>query len=467
MIAVILSGGSGTRLWPLSRKTYPKQFLPLNSDNSLFQDTVLRLNEIGIPNPMVVCSNDSRFIVAENLRDIDSEESKIILEPIARNTAPAIAVASIVALKNSEDPVLLILPADHVIEDLDLFKTSVGSAEKLAKDGLLVTFGVTPTGPNTEYGYIECGKNINSESYKISSFKEKPDRKNAEEFLEKGNYFWNSGMFMFKASRYLEELEKNSPEMVKSATKAVEESGKDIDFIRLDEKSFAECENISIDYAVMERTKDAAVVRLDARWCDVGSWSSLWDISEKDSEGNSCKGDVIIEDTKNSYFYAEGKLVTAIGVENLIVVDTKDALLIADKASGNIRKIVARLNEDDRPETKIHRVVYRPWGHYDTISKDGQRDLVKRLTVKPGAKLSSQMHHHRAEHWVVVKGTAKVTKNDEVFLLSENESTYLPIGTVHSLENPGHIPLEIIEVQTGSYLGEDDIIRFEDLYGRV
>ncbi|MDB2415155.1 mannose-1-phosphate guanylyltransferase/mannose-6-phosphate isomerase [Rickettsiales bacterium] len=466
MIPVILSGGSGTRLWPLSRSLYPKQFLPLNSKLSLFQETIGRLNDIGASDSIVVCNEETRFIVAENLREINKSAAGIILEPVARNTAPAIAAAALFALKQKKDPVILVLPADHVIEDIDLFKEAVNEANKLAEKGKLVTFGVVPTNPNTEYGYIECGNKISDTSFEISSFKEKPNKTTAQEFLNKGNYFWNSGMFMFKASAYLKELEKNNPDILKFAKSAIKDAKDDMDFLRLDKKSFAKCEDISIDYAVMEKTKDAAVVKLDASWCDVGSWASLWDISKKDKDGNACKGDVIIEDSKNSYFYAEDKLVTAIGVENVIVVDTKDALLIADKSVGNIRKIVSRLKSDKRSETNIHRVVYRPWGHYDTICK-GARDLVKRLTVKPGAKLSSQMHHHRAEHWVVVKGTAKVIKDGEVILLSENESTYLPVGTVHSLENPGKIPLEIIEVQTGSYLGEDDIVRFEDLYGRV
>lgn len=466
MIPVVLSGGSGTRLWPLSRELYPKQFLPLNSDKTLFQETLGRLKKIGLSGAIVICNHESRFIVAENMRDINYPDAGILLEPVGRNTAPAIAAAALFVLKNKKDPVLLVLPADHVIQDISLFKKAVKAGEKLANDGMLVTFGIVPTEPNTEYGYIECGKKINSQSSKIVSFKEKPTKAKAEKFLKQGNYFWNSGMFMFKASRYLEELKKNAPKMVKSAMEAVDNSKKDLDFVRLEEKSFAKCDNISIDYAVMEKTKDAAVVKLDARWCDVGSWASLWNISKKDGNGNVCNGDVIAEDSKNNYFYSENKLLTSIGVENLIVVDTKDALLIADRRDGNVRKIVARLKQDKRPETKIHRVVYRPWGHYDTICK-GERDQVKRLTVKPEAKLSIQMHHHRAEHWVVVKGTAKVTKGDETMLVSENESVYLPIGTRHGLENPGKIPLEIIEIQTGSYLDEDDIVRFEDLYGRV
>lgn len=466
MIPVILSGGSGTRLWPLSRLDRPKQFLSLYSNNSLFQDTCSRLKALSCATPMVICNENSRFVVAESLREIDIEDAKIVLEPVGRNTAPAIAAAALLALKNEDDPVMLVLPADHVIQNEEAFHKAVISAEKLAKAGKLVTFGVTPTEPNTGYGYIQTGKSINTDAFEIKSFKEKPNKESAKQMLKEGGFLWNGGMFAFKASVYLEELEKNAPELLSAVKDSIKDSVKDLIFLRLSKESFAKAENISIDYAVMEKTKNAAVVELDAKWCDVGSWSSLWEVSEKDECGNVTKGDVIVEDCNNNFIFAEDKLVSAIGVKDLTIIDTKDALLIADRCNGNIRKIVAKLNEQNRSETKCHRVVYRPWGYYDTICK-GVRDQVKRITVKPGAKLSLQMHHHRSEHWVVVKGTAEVQKGDETFLLSENESTYIPLGVTHSLSNPGKIPLEIIEVQTGGYLSEDDIVRLDDKYGRA
>lgn len=466
MIPVILSGGSGTRLWPLSRKKYPKQFLSLNSEISLFQETYKRLEAINLIDPMVVCSENSRFIVAEHLRNAGCEDSTIVLEPSARNTCPAIAVAALIALEKDSDPVLMVLPADHVIGDVDAFGKAADKAEKLAQEGKLITFGVSPTEPNTGYGYIECGEDIHEGSFKIKNFKEKPNKENAQKMLDQGGFLWNSGMFVFKASVFLEELKKTAPEIIEHAKNSIRNAKTDLDFIRLNNDDFIKCDDISIDYAVMEKTDNSAVVCLDAHWCDVGSWASLWDIAEKDDNGNACKGDVVAIDSSDNYFYSEDKLVAAIGVNNLTVVDTKDALLIADRKDGNIRKIVKKLRAEGRAEADIHRVVYRPWGHYDTICS-GSRDLVKRITVKAGAKLSKQMHHHRAEHWVVVRGTAQVTKGDETFILAENESVYLPLGVTHSLKNPGKIPLEIIEVQTGSYLGEDDIVRFEDLYGRA
>ncbi len=467
IIPIILSGGSGTRLWPLSRKLRPKQFLPVHTEKTLFQETLLRLNKLNLADAIIVSNQDHRFLVAENAMEINYNLEKIILEPLARNTAPALAAASIVACQNNDDPILLVLPADHIIKDTEKFKQAVEEGEKLAQAGNLVTFGVVPTKPHTGFGYIECGENISSQSFKIANFKEKPNVETANEFLEKGNYFWNSGMFMFKASVYLKELKKYAPIVAKGAENSVNNSKNDLDFMRLDENAFKACPNISIDYAVMEKTDKAVVVKFEADWCDVGSWSSLLEIGDKDLQGNVYKGDVIIEDTKNSYFYAPNRLVTAIGLNDIIVVDTKDALLIADKnKSEDVKLIVEKLKKSNRQEVTNHRVVYRPWGNYDSICK-GERDQVKRITVKIGGKLSLQKHHHRAEHWVVVQGTAMVTKGDEQIMLSENESVYLPVGTIHALENIGKIPLKIIEVQTGSYLGEDDIVRLEDIYGRI
>lgn len=427
----------------------------------------MRLNKLNLADAIIVSNQDHRFLVAENAMEINYNLEKIILEPLARNTAPALAAASIVACQNNDDPILLVLPADHIIKDTEKFKQAVEEGEKLAQAGNLVTFGVVPTKPHTGFGYIECGENISSQSFKIANFKEKPNVETANEFLEKGNYFWNSGMFMFKASVYLKELKKYAPIVAKGAENSVNNSKNDLDFMRLDENAFKACPNISIDYAVMEKTDKAVVVKFEADWCDVGSWSSLLEIGDKDLQGNVYKGDVIIEDTKNSYFYAPNRLVTAIGLNDIIVVDTKDALLIADKnKSEDVKLIVEKLKKSNRQEVTNHRVVYRPWGNYDSICK-GERDQVKRITVKIGGKLSLQKHHHRAEHWVVVQGTAMVTKGDEQIMLSENESVYLPVGTIHALENIGKIPLKIIEVQTGSYLGEDDIVRLEDIYGRI
>lgn len=469
MIAVILSGGIGTRLWPLSRSSHPKQFLSLfNSINSFFQDTVARAHSLGIDHSIVICNEANRFIISESLNDIQigGNNTQIILEPIGRNTCPAITAASFLAMQNQQNPAILVLPSDHIIKDIKAFERAVSQAKELAEEGLLVTFGIEPTNPNTEYGYIELGENINNASYYIKGFKEKPNLNTATQFIQTNRYLWNSGMFMFKASNFLAELEINNSVLLKNAKNAVKEAEQDSGFIYLNKHHFSKCQNISIDYAVIEKTNAAAVVKLDADWCDVGSWASLWEVSAKDTNGNAIKGDVVIENSKNNYFYSEDKLIAAVGVDNLIVVDTKDALLVADKSTGNIRKIVSRLKADNRQETEIHRMVYRPWGYFDTICR-GERDLVKRITVKPGGKLSRQMHHHRAEHWVIVKGTAKITKGNEIIMLYENQSLYIPIGVTHTLENPGKIPLEIIEVQTGSYLGEDDIVRFEDLYGRA
>lgn len=467
MIPVILSGGSGTRLWPLSRPLYPKQFLALHTDKTLFQETVSRLKHLGSLDPIVVCNDEHRFIVAENLRDIGCTAQNIILEPVGRNTAPAIAAAALVAMKDGDDPILIVLPADHIIEDIDAFGAAVEIAKKLAGKGRLVTFGITPTEAHTGYGYIELGKSLETGVHKIADFKEKPDQKTAEEFVKSGQYLWNGGMFCFRASSFLAELKKLQPALLKQVKNAVDGSKVDLDFDRLEQDAFEKCPDISIDYAVMEHTKNGVVVALDAAWSDIGAWDSVWNVAAKDADGNVCKGDVIVRDSKNNLIYSQNKLVSVLGVEGLIVIETQDAILVANKDSvQDVKKIVDTLKAAGRSEAKHHRTVYRPWGHYDSICM-GERDQVKRITVKPGAKLSLQKHHHRSEHWVVVKGTAYVTKGDEILTLTENESVYLPLGIVHALENPGKIDLEIIEVQTGSYLGEDDIIRLEDQYGRV
>ncbi len=467
MIPIVLSGGAGSRLWPLSRAMYPKQFLAMNSNFSMFQETLMRLDGTNHQAPIVICNADHRFLAAEKMRELGEKAQSIILEPMGRNTAPAIAVTALATLKNNEDPILLVLPADHTIKDIKRFHKAINNAEKLAKNGALVTFGIVPHQPHTGYGYIKRAHKCKDGGYDVEKFVEKPDQATAEAFLESGGYLWNSGMFMFRASRYLEELEKFQPDILKYARSAFEKSVADYDFTRLDADEFSKCPSISIDYAVMEHTTEARVVPLDAGWSDIGSWSSLWDICDKDNNGNSLNGDIIATDTHNSYIMAENKLVTTVGIEDLIIVDTKDALLVAHKdRSEDVKRIVDELKAKNRAEATIHREVYRPWGKYDSIST-GDRDQVKRITVNSGAKLSIQMHHHRAEHWIVVKGSARVTKGEEVFMVNENESTFIPIGTIHALENPGVIPLEMIEVQSGSYLGEDDIVRFKDKYGRA
>lgn len=465
MIPVILSGGSGTRLWPLSRGQYPKQFLPLVSDKTMIQETMLRLNGVaGLQPPIAVCNEDHRFMMAEQMWEIGIKPAAIILEPIGKNTAPAVAIA---ALSAQPDDVLLILPADHVIDDSASFHTAVKAADILAKQGQLVTFGIVPVAPETGYGYIKKSPEKVDEAFKVDSFVEKPDLEKATEYLASGNYYWNSGMFAFTASRFLEELNKFNPEMLAVCKKALASAQKDLDFTRLSLETFSECPSDSIDYAVMEKTDQAVVIPLDAGWNDVGSWSALWDVTRKDSQGNAVYGDILTIDTQNSYLYSKNKLVAAIGVQDLIIVETDDALLVAAKDKvQEVKEIVDQLKKNQRSEAHVHRKVYRPWGHYDSVDQ-GERHQTKRIVVKPKAKLSLQKHHHRAEHWVVVKGTALVTKGEQTVLLAENESIYIPIGTTHCLENPGVIPLEMVEVQSGSYLGEDDIVRFEDQYGRI
>ena len=459
---VIMAGGSGTRLWPVSRSKYPKQFLSLAGEATMLQETVNRLSELDTASPTVICNEENRFFVAEQLRAIDKLGS-ILLEPVGRNTAPAIALA---ALNMDPEDVLLVLAADHVITDQTAFSEAVKRALPAAEDGQLVTFGIVPSEPHTGYGYIRRGAE-GAVGFAVDQFVEKPDAETAKTYLDSGDYYWNSGMFLFKAKRYLEELGKFRPDILESCQKAMENTQTDLDFVRIDSAAFEACPDDSIDYAVMEKTESAVVVPMDAGWNDIGSWSSLWDISGKDKDGNSITGEAISIDTTNSYIRSEERLTATIGVDNLLIVDTKDALMVATKDRvQDVKKVVEKLKVEGRSEFEFHREVYRPWGKYDSID-NGERYQVKRITVKPGAKLSVQMHHHRAEHWIVVSGTAQVTKGEETFLLSENESTYLPVGVVHALENPGKVELELIEVQSGSYLGEDDIVRFEDLYGRV
>ena len=469
ILPVIMAGGTGSRLWPLSRELYPKQFLKLKGDLSMLQQTIARLSGINHQAPLLICNEEHRFIAAEQLRVGGFDYSGIILEPVGRNTAPAIALAAIHALKSAskdEEPILLVLAADHLIENENLFHKAVEQALPFAQDDQLVTFGITPTSPETGYGYIQCGES-HGDAFSVQEFVEKPSLDVAKGYLASGNYFWNSGMFLFKASRYLEELKSHRPDILSACEKAMSATKPDMDFIRVSKEEFERCPDDSIDYAVMEKTDAAKMIPMDAGWSDVGSWSALWEVSEKDENQNVSSGDVININSTNSYIYAESKLVSTVGIDNLVVIETKDAVLVANKDKvQHVKDVVKLLKQSGRTEHKIHREVFRPWGKYDSID-NGVRDQVKRITVKPGEKLSIQMHHHRAEHWIVVCGTAKVTIGEKTFLLSENESTYIPIGTIHALENPGKIPLEMIEVQTGGYLGEDDIVRFEDRYGRV
>ena len=459
--AVIMAGGSGTRLWPLSRATHPKQFLALNGEETMLQATVKRLSDLNITSSFTLCNEEHRFFVAEQMRQI-GKLSSIILEPEGRNTAPALALA---ALLSHEDDLLLVLAADHVIQNNELFVQTVKEAVPLAELGKLVTFGVVAGTPHTGYGYIKKGQKVGV-GFDVCEFVEKPSIELAQEYVNSGDYFWNSGMFLVKASLFLNELSKFSPDIYEACQMAVAQVKVDRDFIRMNKEKFLECPSKSIDYAIMEKTNTAVVVPMDVGWSDIGSWSSLWDLSEKDCSGNATYGDVVLHGSRNSYIRTDGMLVAAIGVDNLVLVATKDVIMVAHKDSvQNVKIITQALEADARVEWALNREVYRPWGKFDTIDR-GERYQVKRITVKPGAKLSVQMHHHRAEHWVVVSGTARVTNGEEVFLLSENESTYIPIGVVHALENPGKVDLELIEVQSGRYLGEDDIVRFKDRYGR-
>lgn len=466
MIPVILSGGSGTRLWPLSRGQYPKQFLPLVAENTMLQETMLRLRGISGMQPVIaVCNEDHRFMLAEQLREIGVQPAAIILEPVGKNTAPAVTMAALAAL--SPDDVLLVLPADHVIAELEAFHLAIAEARNMAEQGYLVTFGILATAPETGYGYIKSGVAINDAALSVAAFVEKPDLLTAQKYLESGDYFWNSGMFAFKAGVYLHELQRFNPRMLEICREAFAAAKIDYDFVRLDKAVFAECPSDSIDYAVMEKTDKAVVIPLGAGWNDVGSWAALWDVASKDAEGNAIKGDVITVGASNSYLHSSSRLLVAIGIEELVVIETEDAVMVASKARvQDVKSVADKLRSMHREEAQIHRKVYRPWGYYDLVDH-GDRHQTKRIVVKPGAKLSVQKHHHRAEHWVVVKGAAWVSRDGEGRLVTENESIYIPVGVVHSLQNPGVIALEMVEVQTGSYLGEDDIVRFEDQYGRT
>jgi mannose-1-phosphate guanylyltransferase/mannose-6-phosphate isomerase len=467
---VILSGGAGTRLWPLSRAVLPKQLLPLVSDKTMLQETALRVaGWPGLMAPLVVCGNDHRFMVAEQLREAGITPLGILLEPVGRNTAPAVAAAAHYLKSVDPEAVMLVLPADHVIEDRAAFKDAVERAGTLVSQGALATFGIVPQAPETGYGYIRRGEEVPGcgECYKVARFVEKPDMETARAFLDDGGYYWNSGMFMFQAERYLVELGKHAPEIAGAAATAMRNAYRDLDFCRLEEEAFSGCPSDSIDYAVMEHTHDAAVVPADIGWSDVGSWSALWEVQQRDEDGNAKRGDVYLDGVTNSLVRAQSRIVAVVGVQDLVVVETADAVLVAHKDQvQRVKQVVDHLKQSERTEHLHHTRVYRPWGYYEGIDA-GDRFQVKRITVKPGEKLSLQMHHHRAEHWVVVSGTARVTCGDKISLLSENESTYIPIGMNHRLENPGKLPLHIIEVQSGSYLGEDDIVRFEDIYQRA
>ena len=472
IVPVILAGGSGTRLWPLSRSSYPKQFLRLLNERSLLQNTILRLKNLDLPfvEPIIICGEEHRFIVAEQLREIGIEQADIILEPVGRNTAPAITLAALHAQKKYQQKGvnLFVLSADHEIQNLIAFKQSIEQAYNYLKDSSIVIFGIEPEYPETGYGYIKYSELIDFQSIcKVDRFVEKPNLKKAEEYLQTGDYAWNSGMFMFDLDEFLNLIDQHAESIKQTCIKAYELAKVDLDFIRIGVNEFKQCPDISIDYALIEKVNNLLMVKLDAGWSDIGSWSALWKIQEKDKDFNVIKGDVIQLYSQNNLVYATDKLVSLLGVKNLVVVETKDALLIANKSHmQHVKEIVQILKKNDRTEVSVHQEAFRPWGKYECIDV-GSRYQVKRITVNKGGKLSLQLHHHRAEHWIVVKGTAKVKKGESSFLLSENESTYISIGEIHSLENPGCIPLELIEIQTGSYLSEDDIQRFEDLYGRL
>jgi mannose-1-phosphate guanylyltransferase/mannose-6-phosphate isomerase len=484
ILPVILSGGSGTRLWPLSREQYPKQLLALCEDWTLLQATALRLgaepgeNPLGESAPVVVSNDEYRFIVAEQLRRAGRPASAIILEPVGRNTAPALTLAALHAGEGGGDPVLVVMPADHVIRDGVAFRDAVRLATELAEQGRLVTFGIVPTAPETGYGYIRRGAPLvgvsRGHAYDLAQFVEKPDLPTAMRYLDSGEYFWNSGIFVMKASVWLAELARYRPDIAEACRNAYAAREQDRDFMRVGREAFEACPADSIDYAVMEQVASpqaegrerTAVIALDAGWSDVGAWDALWSVNAKDEQGNVVQGDVMLHGTRDTLAISQSRLLACIGLKDLVVVETPDAVMVAAKdKTQDVKKIVEWLRHEGRSEISAHRKIFRPWGHYDSVD-DGERFQVKHIVVNPGASLSLQMHHHRAEHWIVVRGTARVIRGEESFLLSENQSTYIPLGVKHRLENPGKLPLEIVEVQSGGYLGEDDIVRFQDSYGR-
>lgn len=468
ILPVLLAGGNGSRLWPLSRTLMPKQFIRLTGEQTMLQQTLARTRNLSATAPVVVCNNEHRFIVAEQAREANFELERIVLEPFGRNTAPAVALVAMAQRAKGEDPLLLVLPSDHLIDDTEKFVSLMKQGASVAEQGHLVTFGIVPSSPETGFGYIEAGQGLadNHNALHVSRFVEKPDRKTAEEFLAAGNFYWNSGMFMFHASVYLDELKQSRPDIYEVCEKAAAGLEQDVDFDRIPAEVFQACPDESIDYAVMEHTGKAAIVPFDTSWNDLGSWAALWEVEQKDDQHNVCVGDVVTHNSQNSYIRAESRLVAAVGMENVVIVETRDAVLVTHKDHvQDVKKIVQSIKGSDRNEHHAHVRVYRPWGDYESID-EGHRFQVKRITVKPGEKLSLQMHYHRAEHWVVVKGTAIVECNGKETLLTENQSTYIPIGATHRLTNPGKMPLELVEVQSGAYVGEDDIVRFEDTYGR-
>jgi mannose-1-phosphate guanylyltransferase / mannose-6-phosphate isomerase len=466
---VILSGGSGSRLWPLSREHYPKPLLPLVSDKTLLQQTACRLDSLAdVGDAVYVCNEEHRFLLAEQIAQLGKSPATIILEPTGRNTAPALTLAALYLVKQDPDAMMVVMPADHVMTEPQQFVAAVEQGRDNAEQGALVTFGIVPESPETGYGYIKRDARIEgSTAYAVARFVEKPDRQTAERYLREGDYYWNSGIFLMRADRWLDEISQYHPEILRNCREAMNTGAQDRDFFRVNKQKFNECPSDSIDYAVMEKTERAVVLPISAGWSDIGAWSALWDICPHDDDGNVIQGDVLVEDTYNSFLVAQHRCLAMVGLDNVVVVETADAVLVASKDKAqNVKAIVSRLKGSSREECKVHRQVFRPWGSYEGIDA-GSRFQVKRLSVKPGAQLSLQLHHHRAEHWVVVRGTARVTCGDQVFVLHENESTFIPIGEKHRLENPGNIPLEVIEIQSGSYLGEDDIVRFEDVYDRV
>ncbi|WP_426417766.1 mannose-1-phosphate guanylyltransferase/mannose-6-phosphate isomerase [Aestuariirhabdus sp. LZHN29] len=469
IVPVILSGGSGSRLWPLSRESYPKQLIRmLSDDDSMIQQTWRRIAAVEtIAPPLIICNEQHRFIVAEQMQQCGAEQRTVVLEPCARNTAPAIAAAAMIAIRNGKNPTLLVLPADHMIGRVEEFHSRIELAYQLASKGRLVTFGIVADRPETGYGYIKGGGSLSDGGLELEHFVEKPSLEHARTLVSSGDYFWNSGMFMFQASQLLQELKRYQPELIDAVTASVDGAREDLDFIRLEQKGFSAAPDLSIDYGLMEHTKKGAVVPADIRWSDVGAWDSLADLQPADAAGNGGVGDRLLVDCHNTYIHADSRLVAAVGIDNLIVVETDDAVLVADRSRAqSVKELVSLLKQQQRREAQQHRTVYRPWGKYEEIDTS-ERFQVKHIRVNPGARLSLQMHHHRAEHWIVVQGTAKVTCGERQYLVSENESTYIPLGEQHCLENPGKIPLDLIEVQSGSYLGEDDIVRLDDIYGRI